>query len=534
MTSFLTTPAPHTEGAAFIRKKPALTRAVFNALHPDLQARAFLITGVECLDTVARVRELTARLSLGEDYDDLKSEILGQISPWLITATNPEEAAKQKAAAARRAELLLRMHGWQAYAQTQDAMMRANEDVFPYRMYISSEDAKVRPSHAALNKKVLPANHPFWQNHTPPWEYNCRCDCVPMTQEEVDELAASEAAKAPEDKQVMPPEQLREIEDNARIVKPGGQGFLDLRSPRERSADGSWYEFRPGDKALDIDQILQRFTPLERRTFEDFAARQTLEDGRSLLDWWRGSPATAAAPAPAAAPAIPASLPTAATTTPAATTTARPVSDAITHHPKATKAEKAVVQSMLDAIDEIHGDGQLRNMPVRWAPGTSGHYAPGREIKIAKGGLKYSQLVHELGHKIDAEGAARRLYNYASTDPTSELADVMTAIRASQAVANLHADPVYQSGRENRKYRAYQLNPKELWARAYAQFIAEESGHKQLLAEIDARRSGQTGYWADSQWEPADFDPIRTAIKAAFMRLGWLPAPGKTKPRTTP
>jgi SPP1 gp7 family putative phage head morphogenesis protein len=257
--NFLTPPAPHTEGAAFIRSKPALTRAVFNALAPDLQARAFVVTGVECLDTVARVRELTARLPLGEDYDDLKSQILSQLSPWLITAdpSDPEELRKQTAAASRRAEMLLRMHGWQAYAQTQDALMRANEDVFPYRMYLSSEDARVRPTHAALNKKIIPADHPFWQNHTPPWEFNCRCDCVPMTQEEVDELRDSEQSLPPEDRQVLPPEALAQIEDNARLVKPGGQGFLDLRTPREKSPNGSGYEFRPAENALDIDQILR-------------------------------------------------------------------------------------------------------------------------------------------------------------------------------------------------------------------------------------------------------------------------------------
>lgn len=270
-----------------------------------------MITGVEVLDAVARVRELAARLPLGGDYDELKADILAEISPWLITATDPEEQMKQRANAKRRAELLLRMHGWQAYAQTQDALMRANEDVFPYRMYLSSEDGRVRPSHDALNRKVLPADHPFWKNHTPPWEFNCRCDCVPMTQEEVDEISYEEQSKAPENKQVLPPEQLREIEENNRIVNPNGNGFLDLRTPRERAADGKGYEFRPGDNALDIDQILQRYTPAEKQAFEDFAARQRLEDGRTLLDWWKNGRAPTPAPLPPlpAVPAAPVPLP---------------------------------------------------------------------------------------------------------------------------------------------------------------------------------------------------------------------------------
>ena len=295
-SQLLTTPVPHDEAAAFIRSKPALSRAVFAALAPDLQARAFVITGVESISAIARVRELTASLPLGGDYDELKEQILAELSPWLITATDPEELAKQTAAAKRRAELLLRMHGWQGYAQTQDAILRAQEDIFPYRMYISSEDSRVRPSHAELNKKILPADHPFWLNHTPPWEYGCRCDVVPMTEEEVEEIRAAEQIKPLQDRQVMGPEMLREIEDNNRIPKPGGTGYLDLRTPRERSADGEGYEFRPAENALDIDQILQRFSPAERSAFEQFARAQTLEDGRTLYDWWQPTPSATTLP----------------------------------------------------------------------------------------------------------------------------------------------------------------------------------------------------------------------------------------------
>ncbi len=336
MAKFLTTPVPHTEGAAFIEGKPAVTRRVFDQLAPELQARAFLVTGIEALDVVARVRELTAQLPVGGDFKDLRGRILNELSPWLVTSTDPDERAKQQSAAYRRAELLLRLHGWQAYARTQHALMEEHVDVFPYRKYLSSEDNRVRPTHAALDKKILPANHPFWINHTPPWEFNCRCDCVPMTAEEVGEIAAKEVRKPDEDKIVLPPSQLREIEQNQRLVKPGAQGFFDLRTPREKTGDG--YEWRPGEDALSIDQILARFTPSERQAFEDFAARQRLEDGRTLLDWWKNGPAPTPAPAPAVVP--PAPGPIVAVIPPAAPA------------PK-PKAKKAAVKLPTDATDRM-------------------------------------------------------------------------------------------------------------------------------------------------------------------------------------
>ncbi len=291
------TPIPHDEATALITEKPALTRAVWDQLHPDLQARAFTIAGVESLDVIARVRDLTSRLPSGSDYDDLKSQILAEISPWLIDQNADEETrAKQSAAARRRAELLLRLHGWSAYAQTNHALAEAHIDVFPYRQYLSSEDSRVRPAHAALNKKILPANHPFWANHTPPWEFNCRCDCVVMTEEEAKRIGKKESKLPPEDRKLMPPAQLRLMEQQKVIVKPGGQGFLDIRTPREKNG-GKGYEFRPGDNALPLDQILERFNPSEKNTFMTWADTVKLADGRTLAAYWgMVRPAAAAAP----------------------------------------------------------------------------------------------------------------------------------------------------------------------------------------------------------------------------------------------
>lgn len=496
----LTTPIPHAEGAAFIRSKPALTRAVFDALAPDLQARSYVITGVECLDAVARVRELTAQLPLGGDYDDLKSQILQGLSPWLITSTDPEEIAKQSAAAARRAEMLLRMHGWQAYAQTQDALLRSQEDIFPYRMYISSEDSRVRPSHAALNKKILPANHPFWGNHTPPWEFGCRCDCVPMTQEEVDDIAATEQADARplEDRQVLGPEMLTEIEDNKRLVQTGGTGFLDLRTPREKSPDGTGYEFRPADNALDIDQILQRFTPPERQAFEAYAKNQTLEDGRTLHDWWVGTTTSSAPTTPA--PTLP---------SPASTTA--PVSRSI----QIKTRVKAPARTTLAAIDSVHDDGILPVAPLDGSPGASrlGAYAyrgkaTTRLSVKPSGPWQRLTLAHEVGHFLDHQAIGTP---GVWATATGELQPVIDAIKATPTYDRLRLI----AGKRGQYFRS----PDELWARAYAQFIAAESQDPDLLADL---RRVSTSYEPWRQWPDTEFQPIQSLIRSYFQTLHWI------------
>lgn len=40
-------------------------------------------------------------------------------------------------------------------------------------MYLTREDGRVRPTHAAINRVVLPKDHPFWLTHYPPNGFNC-------------------------------------------------------------------------------------------------------------------------------------------------------------------------------------------------------------------------------------------------------------------------------------------------------------------------------------------------------------------------
>lgn len=287
----ITTPIPHEEGRRMIAGKSAVTRAVFDKLPVELQARAMVITGVECINTVARVRDLAATLPAGGDWDTIKQGIYNEISPWLIDPNaDDEEREKQESRAAQRATTLLRMHGWQAYSQTSYEMAEAHADAFPYRQYLSRDDGRERPSHRALHGKILPSDHPFWRNHTPPWEFGCRCRMVVMTQDEVDEIQGREAGLPPEARRVLPPEMLREVEAGNLIDRQGGR--IDIRTPREAKGAGH-YEWRPGDARKSVENILAAMSAPERLAWNAWAVNQILEDGRNLLEWMAGEEAPA-------------------------------------------------------------------------------------------------------------------------------------------------------------------------------------------------------------------------------------------------
>lgn len=513
-TQLLRTPIPHTDGRDIIEAKAPVGRAVFDRLLPELQGRAFMITGIEDLNVLARVRDLSASLAMGEDFRDLKAQILEEISPWLITSTEPEEAAKQFAEARRRAEMLLRMHGWQAYAQTQFELMEQESDAFPYRQYLSSDDSRVRATHAALHEKVFPADHSFWANHTPPWEFGCRCDCVPLTEAEVAEIRAAEDTLPLEQRAVMEGAALQEVEQLGRLRDKSG-GTLDIRTPRERT--GSGYEWRPGDRGLDLDTILQNYDPIDRLTWEAWAKATEIDDeGTTVWETFGGQP-DAGEPDPGQAPA--ASSPKKKAAKPAIDTAGRksPVSDALDLKIR----DKARVIRALNAINTVHDDGALPKIPLTGSVGkdydVKGFFAHrgGKAETIAiRADYQYARLttLHEVGHFLDhqAFGTPGRMESEVTGSAIWDIIDLAMQTPTVQSIPNLFG--------ARSKMTAYLLRRREIWARCYAQYIAEESGSPEIMADLNGML---TGPLAATQWPASEFAPIRAAITAHLQSLNW-------------
>lgn len=52
--------------------------------------------------------------------------------------------------------------------------------LFPYLQYVTANDGRVRPEHAALNGIVKKVDDPFWNSYMPPNGWNCRCDVLQL------------------------------------------------------------------------------------------------------------------------------------------------------------------------------------------------------------------------------------------------------------------------------------------------------------------------------------------------------------------
>lgn len=268
---FLTKPAPFKEAADAIRSLAPVDRATFDNLIPELRDGAITIAGIEGLNTVVRVRDIIARLPVGGDFEALKAEIETELSPWF-----------NEKAASKRATLLLRLHGFRAYAAAGYQQMEANTAAFPYRQYVATMDEKTRHSHRALHGVVLPSDHPFWLNHTGPWAWGCRCEAVPLTRGAAERIKAADKQRDPDKALVLEGPLLARLELGELVRGP--TMIFDIRTDAERTGDPNAFEWVPGRAVLGVDEIRKRYEPAEFAAFETWAKQVTTGDGRNLWD----------------------------------------------------------------------------------------------------------------------------------------------------------------------------------------------------------------------------------------------------------
>lgn len=85
-----------------------------------------------------------------------------------------------------------------AYGHGRWQQQNRNKDKRPYLMYSAINDSRVRPAHLALNRIVLPIDHPFWLTHYPPLGFRCRCTVIALTEKQALKYGITPDDKLPE------------------------------------------------------------------------------------------------------------------------------------------------------------------------------------------------------------------------------------------------------------------------------------------------------------------------------------------------
>lgn len=518
----LVAPTPYKEAAAFIAGKPVVSRAVFAKLLPALKGRAFVIAGIEAASVLQNVRDTIAMLPQGGDWEEIKATVLEHIDPYFIDPeADAETQAAQGRAAARRAELLLRTHGQQAYMAGLYSVADAQRDLFPFWQYQSLGDGNVRPSHAALDGIVLPANHEFWQTHTPPWDWGCRCKFIPISEETAQEMRDADKNLPLEKKRVIEGELLTKLENERTLWRPRnlatGEGDpvpYNVQSPKEAGKEGA-FEWNPADLTLTPAQLKDRYDPEVWSQFEGWAKQAEIEEGKTVWAWMNGADSVAQ-PAPSNAPADDASEPFA---TPPPRKS--PVSSAIALAVMPAIMEHGVKRA-LAAVDAAHDDGVLPEIPVQQnkrltsALGTyTKEGAKAVAIDLAPGMGAWTAL-EELGHFLDHKGLGFGSQFGSEAEPSMrKLAKALAASRPMKALKRRH-DRAQTN--KHRARLAAAMQGREVFARAYAQWVAVKSGDAYLLRALAAERAAKPDFY----WSDEEFAAVQTELEAVFLAKGWL------------
>lgn len=270
---------PHAEAIARIKGKPAVTREVFDRLLPELRGRVFTITGLEGVRTLERARDLIAGLPAGQTWDDAKEGLVAELSPFLSTEPTGEDGTGPSAAE-RRAELLLRTHGFQAFNAANWRVAQEDADT-THLQYLATEDLNTRDSHLALNGLILPKDDPFWDTHTPPWEWGCRCRIRPINPDLLAEAKEADASREPDQQLVPEGPMLAKLREGT-LVRDGRT--YDITPAQDRRSERP-YRWHPDDLRLSLAELRAATDPADWATFEAYARRTTLDSGQTLWNW---------------------------------------------------------------------------------------------------------------------------------------------------------------------------------------------------------------------------------------------------------
>lgn len=365
-------------------------------------------------------------------------------------------------------------------------------NAFPAQRFIRVHAVKEpRQTHHQYEGMVRLKSDPFWSNINQdfgvpwgPWGWGCGHD--------VEDVARKEAVQLG----ILAPDQ------------PAKPSDLDFNRRLEASTAN-----------LDPDLIAWL-----KRTFGT-----QIEITGDTAKWVTSQPSAPSASA-VSIPALPISAPAAAPEEQKPAPARRsPVSRALTiirTHPLPLEQAKTL-------IDQIHDDGILPRITVDAAVGgrSNGVYRydlntgrpTGIGIKIKPG--QEITFFHETGHFLDHQALGIPGQLASPTHP--DLAAWRDTIQMSSIISDLRSELSAATDSDLRKHLNYILQPHEMWARSYAQWIARLALDKTLgpdslrarLQDELVTRQGQRyfGHWSDDE-----FHPIAAAIEALFKKKGWM------------
>lgn len=158
-------PLPFDEAIEAFKGQVPLTPDEFYALADEARALGFTVARVMQMDVLVDIHGAVDKaIKEGETLADFRNRMdeIFETRGW----TAPPEFTPW------RIETIFRTNVQTAYSTGRYKQMVDQKEHFPFWEYDAVNDARTRPEHAALDGKVFPADHPFWDTWYPPNGYN--------------------------------------------------------------------------------------------------------------------------------------------------------------------------------------------------------------------------------------------------------------------------------------------------------------------------------------------------------------------------
>lgn len=177
-------PLSPAEALKWFKELVPLTKEDLDKLPREASGHAFTIADFETRETLQEIQDLISEfLNSGRTKADFVKEFQAKRKELGLDPVENYQA-----------EQIYRTETHRAYGagRTRSLLDPEVKDAFPLWQYIAVMDDRTRDEHFALNGFVAAPDDTFWLTKNPPWDYNCRCDVIPLTRRQIEKLGIVE------------------------------------------------------------------------------------------------------------------------------------------------------------------------------------------------------------------------------------------------------------------------------------------------------------------------------------------------------
>ena len=476
------------EALSFLKGKELRIGFSYEDVWKEEHAKAFTVAKCMELDLLKDIHDsLTGAIAEGVPYKtwakDISKTMVNKGWWGLQEMTDPltGEVKTVQLGSPRRLETIFNVNMRSSYNVGAYSQAMGSES-HPYLMYRIGSSKKHREDHVSWDGLVLPKSDPWWEKHMPPNGWGCKCYV----------RAVSEARfKRLKDTGIVD-------EQKRTYGKPLSYKPIKTKAPMD--IPKPYVNRRKGETYVGVRGIDPGFE------YNPADSGHTMDAAKSLSNSYQQK-----------SNAINNAV--SGNTQPTSSSLKTPVSAGITP----SRGIKNVITYVTKLIDSVHGDGKLPGCPATLnnTMNPLGSFTYGFaikiEIKVKNNNHPELTAVHEIGHYLDYFGLNKEPGEIRMTD-SFNLPKVKALLDAMKNTMTIVEGAKYYS--YNPSYQSYYLRDREIFARAYAQYIATKSGDALLIKQLKESQNATSAKYL--QWPDSEFRDILKAMDDLMEDNGWL------------